>query len=79
MQFFYQMKQNMIKFQSLIEDGNLEGLSASLSELETLHDAQEQYISQVEMEQMLLLNKINELGQEVLNSPAPLIRRATIP
>ncbi|CDO98425.1 unnamed protein product [Coffea canephora] len=74
-----QMKQNMIKFQSLIEDGNLEGLSASLSELETLHDAQEQYISQVEMEQMLLLNKINELGQEVLNSPAPLIRRASIP
>lgn len=74
-----QMKQTMIKFQSLIEDGNLEGLSASLSELETLHDAQEDYVSQLEMEQMLLLNKINELGQEVLNSPAPLIRRATIP
>lgn len=73
-----QMKQTMIKFQSLIEDDNLEGISASLNELETLHDAQEEYISQLEMEQMLLLNKINELGQEVLNSPAPLIRRASI-
>ncbi|KAL3529277.1 hypothetical protein ACH5RR_008599 [Cinchona calisaya] len=74
-----QMKQTMIKVQSLIEDGNLEGLSASMSELETLHDAQEEYISRLEMEQMLLLNKIDELGQEVLNSPAPLIRRSTIP
>ncbi|KAL3512244.1 hypothetical protein ACH5RR_024961 [Cinchona calisaya] len=73
-----QMKRTMIKFQSLIEDGNLEGLSASMIDLESLHDTQEEYISQLEMEQMLLLNKINELGQEVLNSSSGLVRRATI-
>ncbi|KAE8663972.1 hypothetical protein F3Y22_tig00112857pilonHSYRG00079 [Hibiscus syriacus] len=63
-----QMKQMMIKLQSLIEDSNLEGISAPLSELETLQDMQEEYTVQLETEQMLLLNKIKELGQEFLNS-----------
>lgn len=62
------MKQMMIKLQSSIEDSNLEGVSNPLSELEALQDLQEEYMVQLETEQMLLLNKIKELGQEILNS-----------
>lgn len=65
---FVQMKQMMIKLQSSIEDSNLEGVSNPLSELEALQDLQEEYMVQLETEQMLLLNKIKELGQEILNS-----------
>lgn len=65
----------MIKFRSLIEDGNLEGLSTTLSELETLEDTQEGYVAQLETEQMLLLSKIKELGQEIINSSPSLSRR----
>ncbi|KAE8726590.1 hypothetical protein F3Y22_tig00006613pilonHSYRG00081 [Hibiscus syriacus] len=49
-----QMKQMMIKVQYLIEDSNLEGIPAPLSELETLQDMQEEYMVQ-------LLNKIKDL------------------
>lgn len=56
------------KVRYLIEDGNLEELSTTLSELETLEDTQEGYIAQLETEQMLLISKINELGQEIINS-----------
>ncbi|XP_027359435.1 synaptotagmin-5 isoform X2 [Abrus precatorius] len=70
-----QIKQMMIKFRSLIEDGNLEGLATILSELETLEDTQEGYIVQLETEQMLLLRKIKELGQEIINSSPSLNRR----
>lgn len=66
----------MIKFRSFIEDGNLEGLSTTLSELETLEDTQEGYIVQLETEQMLLLSKIKELGQEIINSSPSLSRRS---
>ncbi|CAL5326938.1 unnamed protein product [Camellia sinensis] len=72
-----QMKQMMIKFQSIIEDANVDGLSASLSELESLHDMQEEYMVQLETEQTLLLNKINELGQEIINSSPTQSRRST--
>ncbi|KAI7986270.1 Synaptotagmin-5 [Camellia lanceoleosa] len=66
-----QMKQLMIKLHSLAEDGNLDGLSELLSKLKSLHDMQEEYLAQLETEQMLLLTKINELGQEILySSPA---------
>lgn len=65
----------MIKFRSLIEDGNLEGLSATLSELETLEDTQEGYVSQLETDQILLFSKIKELGQEIINSSPSLSRR----
>ena len=71
------MKEMMIKLQTLIEDGNVEGLSESLCELETLHDMQEEYTAQLETEQMLLLNKISELGQEFLNSSPTLSRRSS--
>jgi hypothetical protein len=65
----------MIKFRSLIEDGNLEALSTVLSELETLEDTQEGYVAQLETEQMLLLSKIKELGQEIINSSPNLSRK----
>ncbi|KAJ7970373.1 putative Synaptotagmin [Quillaja saponaria] len=71
-----QMKQMMNKLQSLIEDNNLEGLSTAVSELESLEDMQENYIGQMETEQMLLINKIKELGQEIFNS-SPLSRRSS--
>ncbi|XVF50585.1 hypothetical protein PTKIN_Ptkin04bG0113300 [Pterospermum kingtungense] len=72
-----QMKQMMIRLKSLIEDSNLEGISTPLSELETLQDMQEEYMLQLETEQMLLLNKIKELGQEILNSSPSLSRRSS--
>lgn len=75
------MKQMMIKFQSFIEDDDLEGLSASLHEMENLHESQEEFMVQLETEQTLLLNKINELGQEIINSSPSyaLGRRPTFP
>lgn len=71
------MKQTMMKFQSLIEDGNLEGLSTAMSELESLEDTQEEYMVQLETEQALLLNKIKELGQEMLDLSPSLSRRSS--
>ncbi|BAT72781.1 C2 and GRAM domain-containing protein [Vigna angularis] len=67
-----QMREMLKKFRSLIEDGNLEGLTSTLSELESLEDTMEGYVAQLETEQMLLLSKINELGQEILNSSSSL-------
>jgi len=66
------MREMLKKFRSLIEDGNLEGLTTTLSELESLEDTMEGYVAQLETEQMLLLSKINELGQEILNSSSSL-------
>lgn len=71
------MKQTMMKFQSLIEDGNIEGLSTAMSELEALEDTQEGYMVQLETEQVLLLNKVKELGQEILNSSPSSSRRSS--
>lgn len=71
------MKQMMIRLQSLIEDSNLEGISTPLSELESLQDMQEEYMLQLETEQMLLLNKVKELGQEIFNSSPSLSRRSS--
>lgn len=64
----WQMKQTMMKIRSLIEDENLEEASLILNELESLHDDEEECITQLETEQMLLLNKISQLGQEIINS-----------
>ncbi|CAA2961393.1 extended synaptotagmin-1 [Olea europaea subsp. europaea] len=74
-----QVKQMMIKLQSLVDNDDLEGVSKSLSELENLHETQEDYMVQLEMEQELLLNKINEIGQEILNSSPSFSRRVTFP
>ncbi|KAL0535587.1 hypothetical protein IC582_029924 [Cucumis melo] len=72
-----QMKQMMNKLQTFIEDSNLEGLATAMSELESLEDLQEEYMVQLETEQMLLINKIKELGQEFLNSSPSLSRRSS--
>ncbi|KAB1212519.1 Synaptotagmin-5 [Morella rubra] len=72
-----QMKHTMHKCQSLIEDGNLEGLTTALSELESLEDLQGEYTEQLEIEQTLLISKITELGQEVLNTSPPFSRRSS--
>ncbi|KAK7251614.1 hypothetical protein RIF29_34960 [Crotalaria pallida] len=63
-----QIKEMLMKCRCLIEEGNLEGLSTILNELETLEDTQEGYITQLESEQMLLTSKIRELGNEILSS-----------
>ncbi|XP_054816971.1 synaptotagmin-5-like [Prosopis cineraria] len=73
-----QIKETLVKFRSMIEDGNIEGLSTTLSDLETLEDTQEAYIGQLETEQMLLLSKVKELGQEIINSSPSMTRRSTI-
>ncbi len=74
------MKQKMIKFESLIKDGNHEALLTALHELETLEDSQQKYMVQLETEQVLLLNKIKELGQEILDSSSsPTSRRPSGP
>ncbi|KAE9600269.1 putative C2 domain-containing protein [Lupinus albus] len=70
-----QIKQMIMKCRSMIDDGNLEGLSTTLSELETLEETQGGYIVQLETEQMLLLSKIKELGQEIISSSHSLSRR----
>lgn len=72
-----QMKEMMMKIRSLVEDENLEQVSSTLSELESLHEVEEECIIQLETEQMLLLNKINELGQEIINSSPSLSRRSS--
>ena len=71
------MKQAMIKFHSLIEDGDLEGLSTALSEIESLEEVQEEYMVQLETEQMLLLEKIKELGHEIFSSTSSFSRRSS--
>ncbi|ONK81485.1 uncharacterized protein A4U43_C01F29630 [Asparagus officinalis] len=60
-----QMRGIFSKFQGLVEDGDLEGLSLALSEVESVEDAQEEYMLQLEKEKTLLINKINELGHEI--------------
>ncbi|KAI4350900.1 hypothetical protein L6164_005305 [Bauhinia variegata] len=72
-----EIKQMMIKLRSLVEDRNVEGLSTTLSELQTLEYIQEEYITQLETEQILLLSKIKELGQEILNSSPSLSRKSS--
>ncbi|XP_011081089.1 synaptotagmin-5 isoform X1 [Sesamum indicum] len=74
-----QMKEMMIKLRSQVDENDLEGVSKSLTELESLHDTQEEFMVQLETEQTLLIDKINELGQEIFNASPTLHRTATIP
>lgn len=72
------MKQLMIKLQSMIDDDcDLEELSTALSEMESLQDMQDDYMVQLETEQKLLLDKISELGQEIINSSPSFSRRSS--
>ncbi|VFQ87166.1 unnamed protein product [Cuscuta campestris] len=66
-----QMKQMMMKLESLVGDNDMEGVSTTLRELESLHITQEDFMVQLETEQSLLLNKVDELSQEVMNSSSP--------
>ncbi|KAL2934071.1 Synaptotagmin-5 [Bienertia sinuspersici] len=70
-----QMKLSLIKLQSLVEADDVEEVLSSITELQSLVDSQEQYMLQLETERMLLLNKINDLGQELLYSSPNLSRR----
>ncbi|PIN13548.1 putative Ca2+-dependent phospholipid-binding protein [Handroanthus impetiginosus] len=79
LQISNQIKEMMLKLRSQVEDMDLEGVSKSLCELESLHEAEDEYMLQLRTEQMLLINKIDELGQEIFNSSSPLQRTATIP
>ncbi|KAL6556317.1 MYF24 [Orobanche gracilis] len=74
-----QIKEMMMKLRSQVDDDDLEAVSRALSDLESLHESQEEYMVQLETEQRLLINKVNELGQEIFNSTPPLNRAATIP
>ncbi|CAA0820558.1 C2 domain-containing protein [Striga hermonthica] len=74
-----QIKQMMMNLRAQVDDDDLEGVSRVLSELESLQESREEYVVQLETEQLLLINKINELGQEIFNSTSPLTRTATIP
>lgn len=70
-----QMKRLLIKLQSLAGEEDLEELSITLTDLQSLEDEQKEYMLRLETERMLLLRKINELGQELFNSSPALDRR----
>ncbi|KAH7851027.1 hypothetical protein Vadar_006275 [Vaccinium darrowii] len=70
-----QMKQMMINCRSLVEDMNVDGLSTSLRELQSLHDIREDYLVQLETEKTRLLNKIAELGKETFLNSSPALSR----
>uniref|UniRef100_A0A7C9EPD9 C2 domain-containing protein n=1 Tax=Opuntia streptacantha TaxID=393608 RepID=A0A7C9EPD9_OPUST len=72
-----QMKRLLIKLQSLAAEEDLEQLTSTLTDLQSLEDEQEGYMLQLETERMLLLKKINELGQELFQSSTALDRRAS--
>lgn len=76
---FLQMKQVMIKLRSQVDDGASDTVLKLLSELESLHESQEECMIRLETEQMMLIDKINELGQEIFNSSPSLHRTTTIP
>lgn len=62
------MRETLKKLQGLVNDGDMESLSLALSELEIAEDSQEDYIIFLEREKTLLVNKINDLGHEIMRS-----------
>ncbi|KAJ4973199.1 hypothetical protein NE237_006373 [Protea cynaroides] len=67
-QISVQTRHLITKFQTLIEDGDLEGLSLALNDIESLEAVQEDYMLQLETEMSHLLEKVNELGEEMYQS-----------
>lgn len=72
-----QMRQTISKLKALGDEGDDEGISMALIEMEDLEDEQEEYMVQLEKEGLLLINKISELGNEINRSPRP--RQVTLP
>lgn len=69
-----QMREVMKTFKGLIEEGDLEGLSMALSEVESTEDAQAEYMLQLEREKTMLIDKISELGHEITRTTsAPVV------
>lgn len=67
-----QIRQTMAKVRASISDGDVEGVSLALSEIKSLEEVQDEYILQLEIENMLLQNKTGELSQEMFaSSQAP--------
>lgn len=62
------MKELLKKLEELVDEGDLEGLSLTVSELETAEDTQEEHILLLEREKAMLINKIKELGHEIMRS-----------
>lgn len=62
------MKEMLKKLQGLVDEGDLERLSPALSELESAGGMLEEYILLLEREKALLVNKINDLGHEIMRS-----------
>ncbi|KAJ4960703.1 hypothetical protein NE237_020613 [Protea cynaroides] len=67
-QISVQMRQLITKFRTLIEDGDLEGLSLTMNDIERVEGIQEDYMLQLETEKSLVLDKINMLGEEIYKS-----------
>ncbi|KMZ62571.1 hypothetical protein ZOSMA_452G00060 [Zostera marina] len=59
------MRNQLKKVQDLVDDGDLDGLSTFLSEVESSEDIQEEYMVRLEKERALLLDKINNLHHEI--------------
>ncbi|XP_020592907.1 synaptotagmin-5 [Phalaenopsis equestris] len=62
------MREMLKKLEGLVHEGDTESLSLSINALKSAQDAQEGYIVSLEREKTLLLNKINELGHELMRS-----------
>ncbi|XP_058088703.1 uncharacterized protein LOC131235526 isoform X2 [Magnolia sinica] len=65
-----QFKEIIMKFRGLVEEGDLEGLSLALSEIEGVEYMHGGYMVQLEREKSLLIEKINELDHEINVSTA---------
>ncbi|XP_043716121.1 synaptotagmin-5 isoform X2 [Telopea speciosissima] len=74
-QISVQMRQIITKLRTQIKDGDLEALSLILNDIETVEDVQEDYMLQLETEKLLMLEKINMLGEEIYKSSPPQSRK----
>ncbi|EPS60544.1 hypothetical protein M569_14258, partial [Genlisea aurea] len=59
------IKEMLMKLRSEIDDNDTDKLSKTVSELEILQNSQDEYVAQLQTEQKLMIDKINELGQEI--------------
>jgi hypothetical protein len=63
------MRDSLKKCAGLVDDGgDAESLSLALTEVEGVQDEQEVYIQQLEREKALMLQKIHDLGSEIVRT-----------